>query len=366
MKIADIRCSVHLVETRLPLMSKPSRESARVICEIETDEGLVGFGMTARFLPHAVRTAILTHLKPALMGMDPRNVERIHARLQPMLSERGHQNGINLCALSAVDLALWDLAGKASGQTVAQMLGGHRDAADVYVTFGFGNYDDDQLVEVARDLIAKGHSRLKVLVGVAKDGWRGDVRRVRHVRDAIGDDVMLAIDANESIPLDTAVRIARGIEDCDIAWFEDPIARNDARDLAALRRQTTIPVSAGQMDGHSLRFRDWIEHDAIDIFMPNSLFNGGMTETRRVAALAQIYNRPLSDAGGGGLYSVHHVAGFRGGTYAECHLAVEEMEKVLFVDPPLPVDGRIQIPAIPGFGLTLNRDAMKDSLVLPG
>ena len=77
---------------------------------------------------------------------------------------------------------------------------------------------------------------------------------------------------------------------------------------------TSIPLSAGQMDGHSLRFRDWIEHDALDIFMPNSLFNGGMTETRRVAALAQIYNRPLSDAGGGGLYSVHHVAGFRGGT----------------------------------------------------
>ena len=364
MKIVDIRCSVHRFETQLPHTNKPSRESARVICEIETADGLVGFGMSSRFMAHAVAEAVLVHLKPKILGMDPRDVERIHARLHADISERGHQSGINLCALSAVDLALWDLAGKAAGRTVAQLLGGHSDKAEVYVTFGFGNYDEDQLVAVARDLIAKGHSRLKVLVGVAKDGWRGDVRRVRHVRQALGDDILLAIDANESLSLDDAIRIARGVEELDIAWFEDPVMRNDARDLAQLRRMTSIPLSAGQMDGHSLRFRDWIEHDAIDIFMPNSLFNGGMTETRKVAALAQIYNRPLSDAGGGGMYSVHHVAAFRGGTYAECHLGVEAMEKLLFVDAPEPVDGAITIPPDPGFGLKINRDAMKDSLVL--
>jgi L-rhamnonate dehydratase len=364
MKIADVRCSVHRFEAKLPYTNKPSRESARVICEIETADGLVGFGMSSRFLPHAVAQAILVHLKPKILGMDPRNVERIHAMLHPMLSERGHQSGINLSALSAVDLALWDLAGKASGRTVAQLLGGHRDKVDVYVTYGFGNYDEDQLVAVGRDLMAKGHTRLKVLVGVAKDGWRGDVRRVRHVREKLGDNIQLSVDANESISLDDAIRIARGIEELDIAWFEDPVMRNDPRDLAHLRRMTSIPLSAGQMDGHSLRFREWIEHDALDIFMPNSLFNGGMTETRKVAALAQIYNRPLSDAGGGGMFSVHHVAAFRNGTYAECHLGVEEMERLLFIDAPEPIDGAITIPPEPGFGLKINREAMKDSLVL--
>jgi L-rhamnonate dehydratase len=365
MKIVDVTCSAHRFEATLPYMDRPTRDGARIICQIETDDGLIGIGMSSRFMPHAVVAAVLQHLKPQIMGEDPRDVERIHAKLHATLSERGHQSGINLSALSAVDLALWDLAGKSSGRTVAQLLGGHRDYADVYVTFGFGNYDDDQLVDVARDLMADGHTRLKMLVGVAKDGYRGDIRRVRHVRKALGDDVMLAIDANESLDLDAAIRIARGIEDQDIAWFEDPIRRNDARDLAHLRKATSIPLSAGQMDGHSLRFRDWVEHDALDIFMPNSLFNGGMTETRRVAALAQIYNRPISDAGGGGLYSVHHVAGFRGGSYAECHLAVELMERRLFVDAPMPVGGRITIPPTPGFGLVLNTDAMKDSLILP-
>jgi L-alanine-DL-glutamate epimerase-like enolase superfamily enzyme len=208
MKIAEVRCTVHRFETTLPLTDKPSRDSARIICEIETDDGLVGFGMSSRFLPHAVAAAVLTHLKPRILGMDPRDVERIHDKLHPVLSERGHQSGINLSALSAVDLALWDLAGKAAGRTVAQLLGGHSDKAEVYVTYGFGNYDEDQLVQLGRDLVAKGHSRLKVLVGVAKDGWRGDVRRVRKVREALGDDVLLSIDANESLSLRAAWRIA--------------------------------------------------------------------------------------------------------------------------------------------------------------
>src|SRR5687768_8388546 len=91
MKIADIRCSVHRFETRLPHTNKPSRESARIICEIETADGLVGVGMSSRFLSHAVAQAILVHLKPKILGMDPRDVERINGKLYPLLSERGHQ-----------------------------------------------------------------------------------------------------------------------------------------------------------------------------------------------------------------------------------------------------------------------------------
>jgi L-rhamnonate dehydratase len=108
-----------------------------------------------------------------------------------------------------------------------------------------------------------------------------------------------------------------------------------------------------------------LEHDALDIFMPNSMYNGGMTETRRVAHLAQIYNRPLSDAGGGGIYCLHHVAGFRNGTLVECHLGVEQLEQAIFIDAPEPIDGRVHVPERPGFGVTLNRDVLKDTLVRP-
>jgi L-rhamnonate dehydratase len=363
MKIARISASVHRFETRLPLIDKKAGDSMRVVCEVETDDGIVGIGMAARFLCHGVAAAVTKDLFPAIKGMDPRDLEAIHARLHPLVSERGMMSGINLSVLSCIDIALWDIIGKASGRTVAQLLGGHSDHADVYVTYGFGAYDKDQLVEMARRLIAAGHKRLKVLVGVAKGGYVEDAARVRHVRKAIGDDILLAIDANESLGVEEATQLCRLIEELEIAWFEDPCRRNDPRDLAMLRKRTTIPISAGQMDGHSHRFRELIEHDAIDILMPNSLYNGGVTETRRVAHLAQIYNRPLSDAGGGGIFSVHHVAGFRNGTLAECHLGTDQVERQLFTNAPEPENGRVQIPDRPGFGVELNREAMKDTLV---
>ncbi|MGQ7793216.1 mandelate racemase/muconate lactonizing enzyme family protein [Faunimonas sp. B44] len=361
MRVADIRVSLHKIETRLPLVDKPAGESTRVVCEIETDEGHVGVGMAARFLLHGVAAALVDDLFPAIKGMDPRDLEAIHARLHPLVSERGRMSGINLAALACIDLALWDIIGQASERTVAQLLGGHRDYADVYVTYGFGAYDEDQLVELGRSLMADGHSRLKVLVGVAKGGYQEDARRVRRVRKELGDELVLAIDANESLGLEEATQLCGLIEDLDIAWFEDPLRANDARDMAMLRKRTRIPLSAGQMDGHSNRFREWLEHEAIDIFMPNSLYNGGMTETRRVAHLAQIYNRPLSDAGGGGIYCLHHVAGFRNGTLAECHLGVEQVERAIFLDAPQPENGRLKVPDRPGFGVRLDRDMLKDT-----
>lgn len=363
MKIAAVRVSVHRVEVQLPVIHKPAGDGIRVLCEIETDDGLAGFGMTGRFLCHGVAACVQHHLGPAVIGMDPRDREAIHARLTPLVSERGRMSGINLAALACIDLALWDLIGKHHRCSVARLLGGHADRADVYVTFGFGAYDQDQLVEVARNLIDAGHSRLKMLVGVARDGIRGDVERVRHVRASLGDDILLAIDANESVGLDAAVALARRLEDQDIAWFEDPLANNDARDLAALRRHSSIPLAAGQMDGHSARFREWLEHDALDIFMPNSMYNGGMSETVRVANLAHIYNRPLSDAGGGGIFCLHHVAGFSHGTLAEMHLGVEQVERALFTDAPQPERGSLGIPAAPGWGVSLDRDRLRETRI---
>ena len=184
-------------------------------------------------------------------------------------------------------------------------------------------------------------------------------------RANIGDDILLAIDANESVRLDVALPLARRLEDQNIAWFEDPLVNNDARDLATLRRQTSIPIAAGQMDGHSARFRDWLEHDAIDIFMPNGMYNGGMTETVRVAHLAQIYNRPLSDAGGGGIFCLHHVAGFGHGTLAEMHLGVEQVERALFTDAPRPERGSLGIPEAPGWGVRLDRDRLRETRITP-
>ena len=364
MKIANVRASIHRVNGKLPISGKPAGDTLRVVCEVETEDGQTGFGMTGRFLVQATAAAINHHLGPAVRGLDPRDVEAVSARMSILASERGRMSGINLAAMSCIDMACWDIWGRSSGRSVAQLLGGHADFADVYVTFGFPTYDDDQLVDVARMLVASGHKRLKVLVGTSH-GVVADILRVRKVRAAIGDEIMLAMDANEGIPLETATALACGLEDANIAWFEDPVRNNDARDLAMLRRKTTIPLSAGQMDGHTSRFRDWLEHDAIDILMPNSMYNGGVTETRRVAALAHVYNRALSDAGGGGLFSLHHVAAFANGTLAEVHLGADQVEQALFVDVPEPHAGRTRIPDKPGWGVALDHDRLQETMISP-
>lgn len=363
MKIAKVRASVHAFETSLPIVKKPAGDSVRIVCEVETDEGHVGLGMSARFLAHGVAATVNRHLGPAVIGLDPRDLEAIHARLHKLVSERGQTIGINLSALSCIDLALWDIQGKAANRTVAQLLGGHKDHAEAYVTFGFPAYDREQLVELALDLQGRGHRRFKMLVGVDKGGIHEDAARIQKLRDALGPDTPIAIDANESLTLDEAMRLCHLIDDCDIAWFEDPVRRNDPRDLGLLRKRTTIPLSAGQMDGHSSRFRDFLDHDSIDIFMPNSMYNGGMTETRRVAHLAQIHDRPLSDAGGGGIFCLHHVAGFRNGTLAEMHLGVEQVEQQIFLSVPEIEDGRLKVPDAPGFGVALDRDVLRETEV---
>ena len=363
MKIKDIRASVHRLPIYLPRFEKPTEHRHHVFCEVETDEGHVGFGLTARFLTRAVASALTDDILPAVRDLDPRDLEAVHERVGRVVSERGIMTGANLAATSCLDLALWDLIGKAAGRTVAQLLGGYRDSASVYMTYGFGNYDRDQLADLARELIDGGHRRLKMLVGVPGLGWPEDAARVRHVRGAIGDDITLALDANEGYSVNDAVRLCRAIDDCNIAWLEDPVRNNDIRDLQHLRRHTAIPLAAGQMDGHSSRFRQYLENDAIDILLPNPMFNGGMTETRRVAYLAQIYEKPLSDAGGATYFSLHHVAGFRNGTHVECHFKSKFMEENLFVDAPKPRDGRLRIPDAPGFGLTVNRDLLKETMV---
>ena len=363
MKIKDIRASVHRLPIYLPRFDEPTEHRHHVLCEVETDGGHVGHGMTARFLTRAVASALNHDILPAVRDMDPRDLEAVHERVGQVVSERGLMTGVNLAVLSCLDIALWDLAGKAAGRTVAQLLGGHRDFATVYMTYGFGNYDRDQLAELALELIAEGYTRIKMLVGVPGLGWREDAARVRHVRDAIGDAVELALDANEGYSGSDALKLCRAVEDCNIAWLEDPVRNNDVRDLKHLRRHTAIPLAAGQMDGHSARFRQYLENDAIDILLPNPMFNGGITETRRVACLAQIYEKPLSDAGGATYFSLHHVAAFRNGTHVECHFKSRYLEENLFVGAPKPIDGRLRVPGGPGFGLTINRDLLKDTRV---
>lgn len=368
MKIKDIRASLHGFSIEIPLLKGRVQGYGReeqtvfVFCEVETDEGIVGYGLTGHFLARAVIEALHHHVLPAVRDMDVRDIESIHQKVWKKLNPRAMTGTVSM-ALSCLDIALWDIMGKAEGRSVAQLLGGARTKVPAYCTFGFPQYDRDQLAEAAKLHVSNGFTALKSVVAVDKGGWREDARRIKAIRDAVGGDIDLMIDANYLFNPVEAKYLCREIEDCGITWFEEPLHQNDARALADLRRGTRIPLAAGQMEGHRWRLREFVEHQAIDILQPNVTYCGGYTEARKVAHLAQIYNMPIANGGGWPLFNMHLLAGMMNGWIVEWHLGMVAVGETLFTDAPKPKDGFIEIPDRPGLGLTLDRDAWTETRI---
>ena len=252
MKIKHIKASLHQYAVTLPMIDKPLENRHFVFCEVETDEGLTGFGITGAFLPWGVIATLENDLLSVVKDMDPRDTEALHHKVWWALNPRTY-TGVISNALSALDIALWDIHGKHAGRTVAQLLGGYRDWSPTYITFGFPFFDHDQLVEYAHKFVNDGHTRLKMVVAVDPGGWHEDAKRIRVVRDAVGDDIELMIDANYRFNPVDARQLCRAVEDCNLTWFEEPVYHNDIRALADLRQHTNIPIACGQMEGNRWR-----------------------------------------------------------------------------------------------------------------
>lgn len=367
-RIRAVRATIHTVSIDIPLLAGKvagyGREEQKefVVCEVETDQGVTGVGLTGHFLARSVVQALEHHILPVVEDMDPRDHEAIHHRVWWKLNPRA-MTGVISSALSCLDMACWDIAGKIAGRTVAQLLGGARRTIPAYVTFGFPQYDREQLAEAARLHVANGFTALKLVVAVDKKGWREDAARVRAVRQAVGDDIDIMIDANYLFPPIEAKMLCRAIEGCDITWFEEPVHQNDARALADLRAHTRIPLAAGQMEGHRWRLRELVEKQAVDVLQPNCCFCGGYTEARKAAHLAQTYNLPIANGGGWPIFNMHTMAGLMNGWFVEWHLGMVQAGEILFRGAPRPIDGTITIPDRSGLCLTLDPDALRETCV---
>lgn len=362
MRITDLRAAVHSVPLHVPLIDHPVQNRRLVSLHLETEEGITGFGMTGHYQSSGAVAVLHDEILPVVRGMDVRDVEAVHDRIFRKVNRRA-MTGVVSSALSALDIAMWDAHGKAVGRTVTQLLGGYRDHAPSYITFGFPEYDIDQLVQAARDTVAQGHHRLKMVVAEDAGGWREDARRVRAVRDAVGDDVELAMDANNMFNPMEALLLARAVADQQVTWFEEPVPINDARAMADLRGRTDIPLSAGQNEGHRWRMRDLVHQHAVDLLQPNVVYCGGYTEGRRIAHLAQAYNLPIANGAGWPRFNMHLQAAMANGWRVEFHLGMTYIEDLMFVDPPQPKDDIVRIPDAPGLGLEVRWDFLEEMRV---
>lgn len=361
MRIARIQASVHKVEIPLPLVENRRTSWGFVFCEVTTENGMVGYGLTGKMLPFAVADALRRDIFETVRGMDVRDTERVHHAVWRKLNMRT-QTGVVVHALSALDIALWDLAGKGAGRSIAQLLGGFADDARTYCTFGLADYGVDELVAAAKQQLLEGHRALKMVVGAARGGWREDLARLRAVRDAIGPHIELMMDANYGFDPFEARGLAQAAEELDIAFFEEPLHQNDARALADLRRLTRIPIAAGQMEGHRWRYRELIEHRAVDVIQPNCCYGSGYTETRKVCHAAQMFNLPVAIGGGWPVFNLHLMAAMMNSGPVEWHTVTAAVGALLFPGAPVPIDGRIAVPEAPGLGLDPHREFLADTL----
>ena len=339
------------------------------LVEVETQDGLTGHGFTSITNSEIVAAAVGL-AAPALAGRDALARDAISEQLHRLLTPRA-QTGHAQHAVSAIDIALWDIAGKRLEQPVWRLLGGARALVPTYTTCGMAFMERDELAAVARQMAREGRQRLKMVVaaGIGERVAQGesaerilaeDARRVRAVRDAIGPDVELFIDGNHGLDEFQTRRFLTRIADCDIGFFEEPIAGNDVRRLADLRRTSPVPLAAGQNETHIRRFRDFLVHDAVDVLQFNACICGGYTEAQKVAALGHAFGVPVDNGGGYAEYNMHLHAGVANGGLVEWHLGAVALGKVLYDRLPEFEGDRLRLPETPGLGFSPRPEAIEE------
>ena len=260
-----------------------------MIVEIECDDGTVGHG-EASGPPFVNAATVDTVYAPILVGRDPLDRDVLWLEMYNKLRDHGRKGSV-IEALSAVDIALWDIAGKHFGVPVCRLLGRqYRDEVEAYATGLYRKRTADNtaaLVKEARGYAEHGFRTMKVKIGF---GFDYDVEVTRAIREAVGPDIRLAVDANHAYDVSAALRLCEALEPLGIAWFEEPIVPEELEGFRQLRARTWIPITTGEAEFTRYGFRDLICSRAVDIVQPDCCVVGGLTEAIRVADMADAWH----------------------------------------------------------------------------
>lgn len=373
MKVTDVTC--HILQSKVDRPFTSARGwlySTRASCivEISTDAGVTGWGEC--YGPAAVnKTVIETQYRSRVIGRDPFDVEVVWEDLYNRIKDYG-ATGFAITALSGIDIALWDVMGRATGKPIHKLIGGaHRTSVQAYAT-GLYFIDMDRLVEEAvEEALAykeQGFRAIKMKIGLGDP--KLDVQRVKAVREAIGPEVQLAVDANHCFTVPQAIRLGRMLEPLDLMWFEEPISPEDHEGYAEVTRALDMAVAGGENDFTRWGFRDIIAKKAMDIVQPDLCAAGGISECRKIAAMASAH----------GVECVPHAWGSAIGLAAtvqwlaalpdtppafrpippmlEFEQTPNPLRDELAKQPIVQVNGIVQVPDAPGIGIEVDREAL--------
>jgi L-alanine-DL-glutamate epimerase-like enolase superfamily enzyme len=357
MKITHVTTRVLRTPADNPLvvgLPAPTDTREFVILELGTDQGLVGLGLTffGGALTPALKAAV-DSLAGLIVGDDPTQVEAVTAKCRRAAGSSG-PGGIFALALSAVDIACWDLKGKALGRSVCSLLGGLRDRVPTYASGALMRpHSLDYLAKAGPRLRDMGFRQMKMQCG-SEPTLGASIERVRVMREAIGPDVDLMCDINQLWSVNQAIEVGRRIEPYQLFWLEDPTAHDDYPGLARIADALGTPIAAGEYHYGIVPFRHLLEARSIDIVMIDLLRVGGITQWMKVAGMAEAFNLPVVSH----LipeFHVHLVAAIPNG------LTVEYMPWTLrlFEETPALDKGHLVVPSRPGLGLAFDQDAIK-------
>ncbi len=338
------------------------------LVRIKTDEGIEGVGeCMVRLAPTATRE-IVHALRPVLVGKDPYDVEVIWERLYGMMMNRGHDKGFYLEAVSGIDIALWDIMGKAEGKPVAALLGGIANATFPVYASSVRFRGFEQTLADAKKFVEKGYRAIKIKVGQNPRRFVDDIEVVRTIRGELGSDIDLMVDANCGYDVGTAVAVGRKLEELDVRWFEEPIAPDDLQGYELLQRKLDIPIAGGETQFSRFGMRDILSRRLIDIVQPNVSRAGGFTECRKIAALASAFHVPYAPHTGSSS-AICIAASMQLAAALPTSLIFESMESdwsKTQENPlrqrlaPAPIatfsDGNFTLDQRPGLGVTLNEE----------
>jgi L-rhamnonate dehydratase len=385
MKITDIRTRVvewkgetvppqpHFCTNPIDVLdlSQDSMASFRfhgwLIVEIFTDAGHVGIG-NAALSPRVTKQTIDLYLKPLLIGRDPFDYEFLWQYMYRQTMAFGRK-GIGMVAISAVDIAIWDILGKAAGQPVFKLLGGRtKKRISVYASKLYSQ-PLDKLAEEARLYKEQGYKAMKMRFGWGPlDGAAGMQRNIellRAIREAIGYEIDLMADAYMGWTLDYARRMLPLLEPFQLRWLEEAVIPDDIHGYAALKSFGTVPIAGGEHEFTLYGFREMLEAKALDYIQFDTNRVGGITQARKIAALAEAHSIPVIPHAGQ-MHNFHIVMASLNSPMAEFFPVFDveignELFWYIFEGEPLSQNGSIDLrDDVPGLGLIIKEDALKD------
>jgi L-rhamnonate dehydratase len=337
-----------------------------LVAEIFTEDGLVGIG-NAALAPQVTKQVIDLHLKPLLIGKDPWDIEFLWQLMYRKTMAFGRR-GLGMVAISAVDIALWDILSKSAKQPVYRLLGGRtKPRIPVYASRLY-SVELSELAAEAKRYKAEGYKAMKLRFGWGPtDGAAGMQRNlnlIRTVRETVGDGIDVMADAYMGWTLDYAKRMLPLLEPFNLRWLEEPVIPDDVHGYAELKSYGRVPIAGGEHEFTAYGFRDLLEARALDYIQFDTNRVGGLTQARKIAAMAEAYSVPVIPHAGQ-MHNYHVVMASLNSPMAEYFPVVDvevgnELFWYIFNGEPKAKDGFIDLDeSVPGLGLTINEAALE-------